>query len=46
VWPDKFLHLLFSCLFCGGIGFLDFASQLVAPARKLAQVIIGQITPL
>jgi hypothetical protein len=46
VGPDKFLDLFFSCLFCGGIGLLHFAGQLVMLARKLAQVIIGQITPL
>ena len=28
-------------LFRCGIGFLHFADQLVVPARKLAQVIIG-----
>jgi len=50
--PDRFLDLrqipdlLFSYLFCGAIGFLDFAGQLVAPARKLAQVIIGQLASL
>jgi hypothetical protein len=46
VGPDKFPDFLFSCLFCCGVGFQHFADQLVVPARKLAQVIIGQITPL